>query len=109
MSTGICRFCERDIVWAWTEATAEHPSKRMPLDPERYPRDDVKANVAVRTDHTGRIWARVIRADRPLAAFENRGMPHFATCPARPRKPRDEVAAARRARAAGDRRPRRNR
>lgn len=99
MSTGICKYCRKDIVWAWTEATPEHPSRRMPLDPARYPREDVTANVAVRTDHTGRIVARVLRADRPLAAFEHRGMSHFATCTARPRKPKDEVGARRRARA----------
>ena len=98
MSTGLCRYCGADIVWAWTEATSEHTSRRMPLDPARYPREDTTANLAVRTDHTGRIWARVLRTDRPLAAFEHRGMSHFATCTARPRKPRDEVAAARRRR-----------
>ncbi|TKJ24341.1 hypothetical protein [Blastococcus sp. CCUG 61487] len=91
MSTGLCRGCGADIIWAWTEA-----GQRMPLDPARYPREDTTANVAVRTDHTGRIWARVISKDRPLAPFEHRGMPHFASCPARPRKPRDELAARRR-------------
>lgn len=90
MSRGTCRHCDADVIWAWTEA-----GQRMPLDEARYPRDDETANVAVRTDHTGRIWARVLRADRPLAPFEHRGMPHFATCKARPRKPRDELAVRR--------------
>jgi hypothetical protein len=96
VSAALCRYCGADIIWAWTEAGPDGQAKRMPLDPARYPREDTTANVAVRTDHTGRIHARVLRADRPLAAFEHRGMPHFATCTARPRKPRDELAARRR-------------
>lgn len=96
MTAALCENCGAQIVWAWTEATEEHPSRRMPLDPRRYPREDTTANVAVRTDHTGRLWARVLRHDRPLAPFEHRRMPHFATCTARPA--RDELAARRRRR-----------
>lgn len=96
MSDSFCRNCGAAIEWAVTE-----DRKRMPLDVARYADDDETANVAVRTDHTGRLWARVLRKDRPLAGFEHRRMPHFATCTARrpaPPKPVDELAARRRAR-----------
>lgn len=73
-----CRECGGDIVFGRTEA-----GKLMPLDPQRYPDDDETANVAVYRDHTTRLNARVINDDRPLASYEHRAMPHFATCPKR--------------------------
>jgi hypothetical protein len=89
MSVDFCRACGASIEWGWTEN-----GKRMPLDTAHYGRDDETANVAVRNDHTGRLWARVLREDRPLVGFERRRMPHFATCRARrPSSPPTPAAA----------------
>lgn len=77
-----CRECEGDIVWARTL-----PNRAMmPLNPERRPRNDETANVAVHRDHLGSVYARVLKAGEQLETFEWRAVAHFATCPARAAK-----------------------
>lgn len=73
-----CRDCQADIVWGVTEK-----GHRIPLDPERRVRDDETANLAVYRDHLDRLHVRAISAERPVAGFEWRAIPHFATCPPR--------------------------
>jgi hypothetical protein len=70
-----CRSCGADIVFGRTSN-----GKAMPLDPAKYPDDDVSANLAIYKDHTGRINVRVLKAGQEPEPFEHRGMPHFATC-----------------------------
>jgi hypothetical protein len=96
-----CRGCGAEILWAVTEN-----GRRMPVDPARYPREDDKANLAVYTDHLRRVRVRVISADRPLAGFEHRGMPHAATCSAEAAA-RAAKAAAQAAHPSGKSEPRR--
>lgn len=70
-----CSDCGADILWGRTEA-----GKAMPLDPERLPADDEKANLAVCRDHLNRILVRVLKAGEQPYRHEWRAMPHFATC-----------------------------
>lgn len=76
MST--CRDCDADIVWGVTEK-----GRRIPLNPEKRTADDAAANLAVYRDHLSRLHVRVPSDDRPVASFEWRAVPHFATCPPR--------------------------
>lgn len=79
MSNPVCSACGADLVFARTK-TGSH----MPLDPERRPGDDDYANQAVSKDHQGVIRTRTLTAHGiPLRPWEWRGVPHFATCPAR--------------------------
>lgn len=73
-----CRDCSGDIVWGVTEK-----GRRIPLNPEKRPLDDTTASLAVYRDHLDRLHVRVPSVDNPIAAFEWRAVPHFATCPPR--------------------------
>jgi hypothetical protein len=73
-----CRDCSADIVWGVTEK-----GRRIPLNPERHDPGDEHANLAVYRDHLSRLHVRVPSVDRPIASFEWRATPHFATCPPR--------------------------
>lgn len=67
-----CPSCHKPIRWAITAA-----GKRQPVNAE----PDDKGNLAVYTDGTGTLRARVLTADRPtLEHLEWRAMPHVATC-----------------------------
>ncbi|GAB2613738.1 hypothetical protein GCM10027067_26630 [Pseudactinotalea suaedae] len=68
--------CGEPIEWARTIPG----QRRMPLDLDRYPDEDERANVAVMPHHTG-PYCRVVTKDEPLRDGERRRMPHFATCP----------------------------
>lgn len=91
MSYGLCQACDTDIIWALTLPGRN----RMPVDPERYPLDDERANLLVGRDHLGSLIVRVITPDVPLLDNQWRAMPHFATCKARghARPSVDDVAA----------------
>lgn len=73
--TATCRDCSADIIFGVTEK-----GRRIPLDPERRPVDDVTAPLAAYRDHLSRVQVRTVTGERPVAGFEWRAMPHFATC-----------------------------
>lgn len=101
MGYGMCNECGADIIWAFTLPGR----KRMPLDPERYPADDTRANLIVGRDHLGSLFVRAESEVTEILPEQWRGMPHFATCRARQQATEqrrlDELAARR---AAGGRR-----
>ncbi|MFF0510982.1 hypothetical protein [Streptomyces sp. NPDC004250] len=82
-----CPSCLAEIRWAITERGRRQPVNAAPDD---------RGNLAVYTDGTGTLRARVLTKDRPaLEHHEWRAMPHVATCmgprpravPAVPRRP----------------------
>lgn len=76
-----CESCSAAGAEAWivfatvSNNQGKKPSK-MPLDAE--PND--KGNVAAFRDVTKRLMGRVLTGDQQPAAYEQRFMPHFATC-----------------------------
>ena len=75
-SYSVCDQCGEDIIWALTMPAR----KRMPIDPGRADRDETYANLAVRRDHLGSLFVRVLKKDEEPMVTEHRGVPHFATC-----------------------------
>ncbi|MDF2710676.1 MAG: hypothetical protein K0R62_6328 [Nonomuraea muscovyensis] len=70
--TTTCPSCHDAIRWAITERGRRQPVNAAP---------DNKGNLAVYTDGTGTLRARVLTKDRPaLEHHEWRAMPHVATC-----------------------------
>lgn len=91
---GICDLCDKEIMWGRTTANG----RPMPLDP--VPCAD--GNVAVYTDATNRLNARVLKQGEAPESYEKLVKPHFATCPRYPavleaRKQQKRDAAVRRA------------
>lgn len=67
-----CPSCHQRIRWAITAA-----GRRQPINPD----PDEQGNLAVYTDGTGTLRARVLTKERPaLEHLEWRAMPHVATC-----------------------------
>lgn len=86
------RGCGRDILFARTIPG----QKLMPIDPGVAPDDEEYANLAVRKDHLGSLYVRVLAKGEVPMVTERRGVPHFATCPARQKKkPTDPTPALR--------------
>jgi hypothetical protein len=83
---GLCDLCDAEIMWGRTTKTG----RPIPLDPQ--PCDD--GNIAVYTDATGRLNARVLKKGETPSGFEKLVKAHFATCPKYP-----AVLAARKQRA----------
>lgn len=77
MRTGFCRRCNRPIGWCFTEN-----GRQMPLDPEPDPAGNVFVSY---------IDGKLVGVVRSKANPTPEGVahtPHYATCPALPRKQR---------------------
>lgn len=85
----ICRACGADIMLIQTI-----PAHRwMVIDPVWLDDDDERGNVAVRRDHLGSLYCRVVSRAEPLRPGERRAVPHFATCAARRPEPPSAAGA----------------
>lgn len=77
-----CKSCRADIVWVETEAKADKPGRKMPLDADPnnpgYARIDPNGNLVF----TGATTGDGTRIVRYVPAGRGRHVSHFATCPA---------------------------
>lgn len=73
MSWSTCRSCSGPIDWAKSDTTG----KPVPINHA----PDPAGNLAVRRDEDGTLRVRSAPAGAKLAAGEQRGTSHFATCP----------------------------
>jgi hypothetical protein len=93
---GRCYGCKAKILWAVTVN-----GKGMPLDYARNP----SGNVAVHWNENDIPCATVITPERPALPGEAVYMPHFATCPSKP-KPKTKLVTEANAKTVAKRQPR---